>query len=274
MFSEKLVQRFVRFLLAITIIGITILSVPTRVLAVPPLPSSFYGTIKLNDSNVPDGTLVQAIIKGKVVAYSQTQTYQGDSVYALDIPGDDPSTAAIEGGVDGDPITFTIGGIPAGQTGAWHSATNVNLDLTAVSSNSPEPPQATLAPPPTQTEISIQPPAVTTEEFTFPTVAPAANAGEQPAAQPSGSAAQPAAPTQQSSASPAQPTAPAPANPPAVAPTSGPANTTGSTQSTGAQSPAAAEPAGSSNRGSLAWIGLLLLLAVAGLAGFLYVRRK
>jgi hypothetical protein len=43
------------------------LSFPTAVQAIPQLPSSFYGTILVNNANVPDGTPVEAVIAGQVV---------------------------------------------------------------------------------------------------------------------------------------------------------------------------------------------------------------
>lgn len=124
-------------------------------LALPPLPSSFYGTVKVNQSNVPDGTIVHALIGGQVYAEGRTQTYQGDSVFALDVPGDDTETAALDGGRDGDVIQFKIGGATADQTAVWHGGTNVSLILTATSSKPISKPPAIPAPVPTQTGIVI-----------------------------------------------------------------------------------------------------------------------
>jgi hypothetical protein len=101
--------------------------------AVPPLPSSFYGRVKQNGQNVPLGAYVSAWINGNQFAYSKTVLYQGDTVYSLDVPGDDASTPAIEGGVQGDTIVFKINGLPLQQTGAWHSGQNVELNLTIAS---------------------------------------------------------------------------------------------------------------------------------------------
>ncbi|MEJ5223875.1 MAG: hypothetical protein WHV44_05410 [Anaerolineales bacterium] len=137
--------------------------------AVPALPSSFYGTVRVNAANVPDGTQVQALIGGQVVAVGVTQTYQGDSVYVLDVPGDNPDTSAKDGGREGDVIQFSIGGVLAEQTGQWRSGTNVNLNLTAVSATPVNTPVPTLPPPPTQTDIVILPPtALPTSTATAP----------------------------------------------------------------------------------------------------------
>ena len=81
----------------------------TPALAVPPLPSSFYGIVKINGNSVHDGTLVRGFINGVPYAETHTQTYLTSSVYSLDIPGDDPSTnGIIEGGRDGDIVHFEI----------------------------------------------------------------------------------------------------------------------------------------------------------------------
>jgi hypothetical protein len=105
----------------------------TFVMAMPPLPSSFYGAVKENGENVPVGAFVTAWINGVQYAYSTTQLYQGDTVYSLDIPGDDASTPAIEGGIPGDVVTFKINGLDTPETGVWQSGKNVMLDLTSIS---------------------------------------------------------------------------------------------------------------------------------------------
>lgn len=137
------------------------LFVVSPALAVPVLPSSFYGTVKLNNANVPDGTVVRALIGGKVYAQGYTQTYQGTSVYSLDVPGDSTDTTVVDGGRDGDTVQFQIGGIAAAQTGTWHSGTNVEINLTAASTNTLQPPQPTPTNPPTQTPIPTYPPTAT-----------------------------------------------------------------------------------------------------------------
>jgi hypothetical protein len=136
-------------------IGVISLLAARPVLAFPPLPSSFYGTVKTNGANVPDGVLIQALINGKLVSETQTKTYQGDSVYSLDIPGDEPGTLTVEGGMDGDPITFVIEGIVADQTGTWKSGTIISLNLSASSAATLGLARGTLTPVPTQTAILL-----------------------------------------------------------------------------------------------------------------------
>jgi hypothetical protein len=152
---EKSVKRMQRFTFQAIIICLALLVTPIAVQAIPPLPSSIYGTVKVNNANVVDGTLVEALINGQVVAHGFTETYQGDSVYTLDVPGDDGSTAAVEGGKEGDKITFRVGGVMASETGVWHGATNVMLNLTITSGTTLNTPQPTPTPVATQTPIII-----------------------------------------------------------------------------------------------------------------------
>jgi hypothetical protein len=134
------------------------LFITIEVLAVPTLPSSFYGSVKVNNASVADGTLIQALIDGQVYAEGYTQTYQGESVYSIDVKGDDTDTPAQDGGREGDTIQFKIGGIVADQTGVWHSGTNVLLNLTTSATEPVATPQETPTPYPTQTAIvKVQP---------------------------------------------------------------------------------------------------------------------
>jgi hypothetical protein len=164
--------RTVRTLFFAVILAALLAGRPALVRAFPPLPSSFYGAIQLNGANLPDGARVEAVINDQVFAYTLTQTHEGASVYSLDIPGDDSSTANVEGGKEGDVISFKVAGILAGQTAAWHSGTNARLDLTAASANTPLPPQPTPAPPPTQTPLPALPTSVATSVAPPPTAAP------------------------------------------------------------------------------------------------------
>lgn len=125
----KVRRTIVTVLLLFLILGAGI----SPVQAVPPLPSSFYGLVKINGRNVQDGALVSATISGVQYALAAVQIYQGDTVYAVDVPGDDPATpGVIEGGNPGDTIVFLVNGMPAGETAPWQSGANIrhNLSLT------------------------------------------------------------------------------------------------------------------------------------------------
>ncbi len=134
--------------------------------AFPPLPSSFYGTIKVDGTNIPDGTPVEASINGHIYAQGQTQTYQGDSVYSLDIPGDDSTTTDIEGGRDGDLIIFTVGGTQTQQTGVWKGGTNVSLNLILSTLTAQDTSISPLNPTPTENAIQATENLPTTPNLT------------------------------------------------------------------------------------------------------------
>lgn len=160
-------KRIFRILFILFIVGISLNLKPKVVQGFPPLPSSFYGTVKINSKNVANGTLIEALVNGKVYAQSYTQMYEGDSVYTVSIPGDDPGTATVDGAREGDVISFKVGGIAAQQTGTWHSGTNEQLDLSAVTSNTPNTPAPTPTSYPTQTAIpTVNTPVPTTAAAT------------------------------------------------------------------------------------------------------------
>jgi hypothetical protein len=124
-------KRLLKFTVLFLTMGMLFFDVPIA-LAVPPLPSGYFGTVKLNGVNVRAGVQVTARINGIQYALSPYKIYDGDTVYSLDVPGDDLSTlGVIEGGIEGDHIVFYIGDTIADQTGAWHSGTSIQLNLTA-----------------------------------------------------------------------------------------------------------------------------------------------
>jgi hypothetical protein len=126
-------MKIYRLLLSV-IIGFSLLILKSSpVNAVPPLPSGFYGTVTVNGAIVPVDLPITAWINGVQYAITDTLNYGSDSVYAISVPGDDPSTAGIiEGGTEGQTIVFKIDQFSANQTGIWNNGTNVPLNLSAV----------------------------------------------------------------------------------------------------------------------------------------------
>lgn len=107
-----------------------ILLLPTSVRAAPPLPAGFYGTVTDNGEPVAAGTVVSAWINDVLYAQTPTFLFNGDAVYVLDVPGDDPETQdVVEGGTSDDMISFKVGEQTVAQTAAWQSGTNVALNL-------------------------------------------------------------------------------------------------------------------------------------------------
>jgi len=162
-------RRIYRFLIIGLLASLFLGALPTRVQALPPFPSSFLGQVSLNGLDIPVAVRIEALIDEKVVAYNHSFMHEGHSFYFLDVPGDDPSTAVIEGGKAGQEITFLIGGVEAEQTANWASATNVRLDLTASA-------PYTFTPPPTLTHTPTRTPTRTltpTRTSTLPPTQPA-----------------------------------------------------------------------------------------------------
>jgi len=103
------------------------LTLVSMVGAVPPLPVTVYGRAQLNGVDVAPGSLVVAWIDGTPIAQTSTIHSGNQSVYVLDIPGDeswDPETNPTPPA--GAIITFTLAGIPAPQTIIW-SAGDVQM---------------------------------------------------------------------------------------------------------------------------------------------------
>lgn len=102
------------------------------VLAGPPaIPSSFYGTLSINGKNVDTNEEVSAWIDGVMVIAVPVLLHNETTVYTIDVPGDDPTTPEIEGGVHGDEVIFYIGSQLADQTGTWLSGANQELNLSS-----------------------------------------------------------------------------------------------------------------------------------------------
>lgn len=146
------------------------LACATVVYAAPPPPHLFYGTVKLSGQNVPDGTWVFAYVMDGdtrvMCGHTQTFTYLEDSVYALNVKGDDPETPEKDGAHPGDTVYFLIGEEPnqvlANETGIWHSTDSTNLNLTGTAIPTPTPtatytptPVATATPTATPTRVRV-----------------------------------------------------------------------------------------------------------------------
>jgi uncharacterized repeat protein (TIGR01451 family) len=104
--------------------------------AIPPLPFSRYGTVQVNGANVAAGTTVGAWCGGVQYAETEVEYYDGQSVYAIDVPGDDPETdGQKEGCASGEEVQFTItvgqDVLQADQTATWAEGQDAELNLTA-----------------------------------------------------------------------------------------------------------------------------------------------
>jgi len=119
------------------ILFLTLLAIP--VYAIPSPPNAFYGAVISDGKPVPDGTVVSARING--IEYASTTTTGGQ--YGIEpwfnVPADDPDTAEKEGGVNGEIITFYVGGIKANQEATFQWGARVRLDLTVTGPLTPSP---------------------------------------------------------------------------------------------------------------------------------------
>jgi hypothetical protein len=101
---------------------------------------------------------VRALIDGQAYAEARTQTYEGSSVYSVDVKGDDTDTPERDGGVEGSVVSFEVGGVLVEQKGSWRAGTNVELNLIGSTAGALEPPSAPRPSVPTQTPIGYTAP--------------------------------------------------------------------------------------------------------------------
>ncbi len=95
----------------------------------PPLPASFFGLLHFNRSAPTVGTTIEASIPGVSGSFTTAVALDGsDLFYMLDVPGDISGTPAKEGGLEGDTVSFSIGGRVL-ATAPWHSGTHTQVDL-------------------------------------------------------------------------------------------------------------------------------------------------
>ena len=129
------------------------------------VPCRFYGTVQVDGAYVPDGTLIIAHIEDAGQWTTESFTYEGASVYRLDIPPDDPATPQKDGGVDGDSVNFWIrfaaSDLPATTASTWQEAAALEVNLEATSTGTPAP-----APSPTPTPELTPTPVIPTPTIT------------------------------------------------------------------------------------------------------------
>jgi PKD repeat protein len=96
----------------------------------PPLPSSFHGEIHMLAAPASEGNKVEIYLPGESdpIASPTISPYNSMLVYWEDVPGDIHGTAAREGAVEAEQLTFKINGRTVG-TAEWHSGTSTELNL-------------------------------------------------------------------------------------------------------------------------------------------------
>lgn len=85
-------------------------------------PSGFYGVVLLDGHNAPDNTKIDVVVDGRVVIWTTTITFQGKSVYNVDVPGDNLWMGKV--------VQFKIGDTIAAETSKWFGSTSQAVNLT------------------------------------------------------------------------------------------------------------------------------------------------
>lgn len=121
---KKVVVGIIAILMATSAVVITLPGTE----AVPQIPCNFSGYV--NNGTGPVGVEIVGEIDG--VAYGSTTSfdYEGDTVYALDVLGEDTETDYKDGGDDGDTVFFKVDGYFANEVGTWYSGEVFVLNLT------------------------------------------------------------------------------------------------------------------------------------------------
>jgi len=178
--------------LVVLVALVTMLGAPVSA-GPPALPSSFWGTVEHADGHtVQAGTVVQALVDGRVCGEGRVQPYEGLMVYGLHVLADDTETTEKDGGREGDAVTIEICDTPLDVEATWHGGANVRVDLvipagvlcpeppptytprpTLARPTQTVPPTLTPTPSPTPPEPTAGPPASAhTPLEPVPTVAP------------------------------------------------------------------------------------------------------
>lgn len=102
----------------------------------PNPPSRFAGSVTVNGQPAAAGTTVEARINGVACGTTTVFMSGAEARYVLDSPAADAG-AGINCGTDGASVAFFVGGVQAGQTGAWHNYQLNTLNLTVSAATTP-----------------------------------------------------------------------------------------------------------------------------------------
>lgn len=139
--TEGPVNKTHRFCSWALLVAMLALCCVSGVSAAPPgLPSTFYGTVRIQSGSVPAGAIVRAYIGGVALDQAEVQfDAQEGAVYLLSVRADDPDTPGVDGGRNGDVVTFRLE-LPGGTTydimqkGIWQTGGSSRLDLSSYTS--------------------------------------------------------------------------------------------------------------------------------------------
>ena len=117
----------------VLMVAAALLILPCTASADDPLICRFTGTVTLDGANVPDGTVITAIVEDDEYT-TATPTGYGPSTYSITIYPPDGTSYP-----DGTAVSFRIDGHAADQTGILQNGQNIRRDLTASAGSTPIP---------------------------------------------------------------------------------------------------------------------------------------
>lgn len=169
-------------LLTIVVLLALPLVLPGTVRAIPPLPSTFWGSVRINGAYAPAGITISVWSGGQkwaeTVAISYDTGTEVQTLYSVDVPGDDPETTSVEGPLADAALQFRIhaqgGVLIANESGTWQSGMVAQLDLTATAATPTPTPSQTVGPTPTPTNSPT--PSTTPTRTNTPSVTPTPSA--------------------------------------------------------------------------------------------------
>lgn len=111
-------------------------------MAAPPRPGlcgqvaapTCYGTVRtLAGAPSAPGSVVHGLVNSQTWGTVRTFQFGADTVYVLDVAGDDPNTPKLEGARPGEQVNFRVDGVTVQATAGWQPATVTNVDLLVAS---------------------------------------------------------------------------------------------------------------------------------------------
>ncbi len=129
--------------------------------AVPPIPATFFGRVDSSTTGLPmpSGSVVEARVAGVVIGRTTAFLSGTDTVYVLDVPGDDTSTPQKDGAVAGEEMVFTVNGVAGKTLATWQSGVLTLKNL--VVAGMPLPPESSSPPSDTTGTLSPAGPTLT-----------------------------------------------------------------------------------------------------------------
>ncbi len=101
----------------------------------PDKPASFYGEIHILENPPVAGQFVEAYVPGVSTPVASVAIQNTPPLtYTFDVPADLTGTTPVEGGKNGDVITFKINGSVV-ATSVWHSGTSTELNINVTMQN-------------------------------------------------------------------------------------------------------------------------------------------